>query len=76
MYISFIKGIFGKNVDGILKRIKKVFENIKDDNSRIFPFPIKDIVDEFSRDTATNYNFDDDTLRHSIENAKKDDPKT
>lgn len=76
LYISFIKGIFGKNVDGILKRIKKVFENIKDDKSRIFPFPIKDIVDEFSEDTATNYNFDDDTLCHSIENAKKDDPKT
>lgn len=74
--LTFIKKIFSNSSDLILQKIRKVLLNKKNENPSLFPFPLKEIAEEFNKDTSKNYKLEDKMLTDLIKRAKKDEPTT
>lgn len=75
LILTFINQIFSDSTDSVLQKIRNVLLERKE-KSNLFPFPIKEIAEDFKSDTSKNYKLDNATLEDLIKKAKRDEPIT
>ena len=71
--LTFVNQIFSDSTDSVLQKIRNVLLERKK-KSNLFPFPIKEIAEEFKSDTSKNYKLNDNILEDLIKKAKIDKP--